>query len=79
MESSQKISATEKFGYSLGDCAANFVFQTQLIFLMSFYTDVFGVAASTVGTMFLVSRLFDAVNDPRIGLKLGGANIALGC
>lgn len=57
----------EKVGYSLGDCGANFVFQTQLIFLMSFYTDVLGIAASTVGTIFLVSRLFDAVNDPLMG------------
>ena len=63
----EKISISEKLGYSLGDCAANFVFQTQLIFLMSFYTDVFGIAASTVGTMFLVSRLLDAVNDPIMG------------
>lgn len=67
MADSEKLSITEKLGYSLGDCAANFVFQTQLIFLMSFYTDVFGIAASTVGTMFLVSRLLDAVNDPIMG------------
>lgn len=67
MDDSQRLSVTEKIGYSLGDCAANFVFQTQLIFLMSFYTDVFGIAASTVGTIFLVSRLFDAVNDPLMG------------
>lgn len=63
----QKLSVGEKLGYGLGDCGANFVFQTQLVFLMSFYTDVFGIAASTVGTMFLVSRLFDAVNDPLMG------------
>lgn len=62
-----KLTFREKIGYGLGDCGANFVFQTQLIFLMSFYTDVFGIAASTVGTIFLVSRLFDAVNDPLIG------------
>ena len=67
MDDSQRLSVTEKIGYSLGDCAANFVFQTQLVFLMSFYTDVFGIAASTVGTIFLVSRLFDAVNDPLMG------------
>lgn len=62
-----RLSIGEKLGYGLGDCGANFVFQTQLIFLMSFYTDVFGIAASTVGTIFLVSRLFDAINDPLIG------------
>lgn len=62
-----RLSIVEKLGYGLGDCGANFVFQTQLIFLMSFYTDVVGLASATVGTMFLVSRLWDAVNDPLIG------------
>lgn len=64
---SQKLSIGEKIGYSLGDCAANFVFQTQLIFLMNFYTDVFGIPAAAAGMMFLVSRLWDAVNDPLMG------------
>lgn len=65
--SSHQLPISEKFGYALGDCAANFVFQTQLIFLMSFYTDVLGITATAVGWMFLVSRLFDAVNDPLMG------------
>lgn len=73
-----KLSVTEKVGYGLGDCAANFVFQTQLIFLMSFYTDVFGIAAATVGTMFLVSRLFDAVNDPIMGALADRTNTRWG-
>ncbi|MCA9261167.1 MAG: MFS transporter, partial [Planctomycetales bacterium] len=61
------LTIREKAGYALGDCAANFVFQTQLIFMMSFYTDVMGLASSSVATMFLVSRAFDAVNDPIMG------------
>lgn len=64
---SEKLSVLEKTGYSLGDCAANFVFQTQIMFLMGFYTDVLGIAASTAGTIFLLSRLWDAVNDPLMG------------
>ena len=67
MDDLQRLSVTEKIGYSLGDCAANFVFQTQIVFLMSFYTDVFGIAASTVGWILLLSRLFDAVADPVMG------------
>lgn len=63
----QRLAVGEKFGYALGDCAANFVFQTQLIFLMSFYTDVLGITATTVASIFLYSRLWDAVNDPLIG------------
>lgn len=78
MEASQKLSVTEKLGYSLGDCAANFVFQTQLIFLMSFYTDVFGISAATVGWIFLFSRLFDAVNDPLMGALADRTNTRWG-
>jgi glycoside/pentoside/hexuronide:cation symporter, GPH family len=74
----QKLSIKEKIGYSLGDCAANFVFQTQLIFLMNFYTDVFGMAAKTAGIMFLVSRLWDAVNDPIMGALADRTNTRWG-
>ncbi len=61
---SQKLSIKEKIGYSLGDCAANFYFQMYIVFMMYFYVDVFGISAAVVGTMFLVSRAWDAVNDP---------------
>ena len=74
----QKLSIREKIGYSLGDCAANFVFQTQLIFLMNFYTDVFGITAAVAGTMFLVSRLWDAFNDPLMGALADRTNTRWG-
>lgn len=61
------LSVTEKLGYGLGDFAANFVFQTQITFLMYFYTDVFGITAGAAGTLLLVSRLCDAIYDPIIG------------
>jgi GPH family glycoside/pentoside/hexuronide:cation symporter len=67
MDDSQRLSVTEKIGYSLGDCAANFVFQTQIMFLLGFYTDVLGISAGVAGWIFLYSRLFDAVNDPLMG------------
>ncbi len=62
-----KLPIREKFGYSLGDCAANFVFQTQIMFLMGFYTDVLGISALAAGNIFLFSRLWDAFNDPMMG------------
>ena len=40
--SSEKVSLGEKLGYSLGDAAANLVFQMMMIFQLKFYTDVFG-------------------------------------
>ncbi len=64
----QKLSFREKFGYSLGDSGANFVFQTMLILQMSFYTDVFGLTAAAASWMFLLVRLSDAITDPIMGL-----------
>lgn len=61
------LSATEKLGYGLGDTASNLYWKTFEFFLLFFYTDVFGLSASSVATMFLVTRLWDAVNDPIVG------------
>jgi GPH family glycoside/pentoside/hexuronide:cation symporter len=57
----------EKLAYGLGDTAANLIFQTQITFLMFFYTDVFGIQAADAGIIVLVSRILDAVTDPIIG------------
>jgi GPH family glycoside/pentoside/hexuronide:cation symporter len=62
-----KLSIKEKVGYALGDMASNLYFQTFVIFLLNFYTDVFGIPAAAAGTLFLVTRIFDAVNDPIMG------------
>jgi GPH family glycoside/pentoside/hexuronide:cation symporter len=63
----QKLSVREKIGYGLGDTASNLFFQTTIYFLLYFYTDVFGLPAKTAGTMFLITRIWDAVNDPMMG------------
>lgn len=61
------ISVKEKIAYGLGDTASNIIFQTVMMFLMLYYTDVVGLSPATVGTMFLVVRIFDAVTDPLMG------------
>lgn len=58
----------EKLGYGLGDAASNLFFVTFNVFLLFYYTDVFGIAAAAVGTMFLITKIFDAVSDPIMGL-----------
>jgi GPH family glycoside/pentoside/hexuronide:cation symporter len=63
-----KLSLKEKIGYSFGDTASNLFFQTFIVFLPIFYTDVFGISAAAMGTMFLVTRVWDAVNDPMMGM-----------
>ncbi len=65
--SSDRLPVREKIGYGLGDTASNFVFHTVNVFLFFYYTDVIGLAAASVGTLFLVARLFDTVTDPLMG------------
>jgi glycoside/pentoside/hexuronide:cation symporter, GPH family len=57
------LSTREKIGFGLGDTASNLVWATLMSFIMYFYTDVFGIAAAAVGTMFLFARVFDGVTD----------------
>ncbi|MEM7277733.1 MAG: MFS transporter [Pseudomonadota bacterium] len=67
-KTSETLSFTEKLGYGLGDAASNFYFQVFNIFLLYYYTDVFGLSAAAVGTMFLVTKIVDAISDPVMGL-----------
>ena len=76
--SEQRLRFEEKLGYGLGDTASNFLFQFFSIFLLYYYTDVFGISAAAVGTLFLVSRLWDAVNDPMMGAIADRTNTRFG-
>jgi glycoside/pentoside/hexuronide:cation symporter, GPH family len=64
----QRLSFAEKAGYSLGDGAANFVFQTMILFQLSFYTDTMGLTAAVAGSLLLAGRLWDAFFDPMMGV-----------
>ena len=56
----QKLSVLEKVGYSLGDLAANLIFQTLVTFLAFFYTDVFGIPAGTASLIMFVAGMCSA-------------------
>jgi len=76
--STQKLSFLEKAGYSCGDAAANFVFMTMVLFQLNFYTDVFGLSASTAAAILLWPRLWDAVFDPVMGVLADRTNTRWG-
>ncbi len=64
----EKLSIIEKLGYGAGDMASVFYFKVFSSFLMFFYTDIMGIGAAVIGTMMLASRIFDAANDPLMGI-----------
>jgi len=61
------LTIKEKIAYGLGDTASNIIFQTVMMFLLIYYTDVVGLSPALVGTLFLVVRIFDAITDPLMG------------
>lgn len=63
-----KIKLSEKIGYGFGDAASSMFWKLFGAYLMIFYTDVFGLAAGAVGTMFLITRVWDSVFDPVVGV-----------
>jgi GPH family glycoside/pentoside/hexuronide:cation symporter len=63
-----KLSFVEKAGYSASDAAANFVFQTMILFQLNFYTDTFGLTASAAAAILFWPRLWDAFFDPVMGV-----------
>ena len=65
---SQKVSMGEKLGYSLGDAAANLVFQMMMIFQLKFYTDVFGLDGAVAGSILMIGSVSAIIVDPTVGI-----------
>ncbi|WP_297637076.1 glycoside-pentoside-hexuronide (GPH):cation symporter [uncultured Clostridium sp.] len=57
----------DKIGYMLGDTGNNMFFGFVGGYLMLFYTDIVGISAASVGTLLVIARIWDAINDPMIG------------
>ncbi len=64
----QQLSVREKIGYSLGDLAANLVFQTLMTYLAYFYTDIYGLDTNDASAVMLTVGLVAAFGfNPVIG------------
>ncbi|HEX7026119.1 MAG TPA: MFS transporter [Gammaproteobacteria bacterium] len=63
-----KLRFREKFAYGFGDLASVLYWQTFMLYFTYFYTDVFLIPASAAATMFLVTRIWDGINDPIMGV-----------
>jgi sugar (glycoside-pentoside-hexuronide) transporter len=74
----QKLSFKEKFGYGLGDMAANFIFQALLALQLFYYPDVFGLGAAQAGNLFLVVGLIAAFFNPVMGVIADRTNTRWG-
>jgi len=62
-----KLSWMQRIGFGSGDMAQNLIYQTISIWLLFFYTEVFGLDPGKAAVMFLVVRLVDVLWDPLVG------------
>ena len=62
-----KLSFGRQLGYGIGEMAGQFFFGFWGSYLSAFYTDQVGLAPGIVSLIFLIARIWDAVNDPLFG------------
>ena len=77
-DSNSKVPFISKFAYGMGDVGCNFSWMFVGNFLMIFYTDVFGISMNAVAVLMLLSRFWDAVNDPIVGSLTDKTNSRFG-
>jgi GPH family glycoside/pentoside/hexuronide:cation symporter len=63
-----KISLKDKIGYGFGDMASSMFWKIFGMYLLFFYTKVFGISPAAAGAMLLLTRIWDAANDPLMGI-----------
>lgn len=62
-----KVSMLKCIGFGSGDLAQNLIYQTISMYLLFFYTNVYGLDPAAAAVMFLVVRIIDVIWDPLVG------------
>ena len=69
-----KLTWRQRIGFSAGDLAQNLIYQTVSIWLLFFYTNIYGLKPNVSAVMFLVVRIIDVIWDPVVGAFIDKAN-----
>ena len=73
-----KLSWLQRIGFGSGDLAQNLIYQTVCMYLLIFYTNVYGLEPSAAAFMFLIVRVVDVLWDPLVGAFVDKHNPKLG-
>ncbi len=73
-----KLSWLQRIGFGSGDLAQNLIYQTVSMYLLIFYTNVYGLPAEVAAVMFLIVRIVDVVWDPLVGAFVDKHNPKMG-
>lgn len=73
-----RLSWLQRIGFGSGDLAQNLIYQTISMYLLFFYTNVYGLEPSVAAIMFLIVRIVDVIWDPLVGTFVDKHNPSLG-
>lgn len=73
-----KARLSEKIGYGFGDMSSSMFWKIFSYYLPFFYSNIFGLSLAHAGTLVLVTKLYDAVSDPVMGLIADRTNTRWG-
>lgn len=68
METKKKLSGGEKFAYGIGAVGKDMVYMFSASYILYYYQDILGVSAIAMGIILMAARVFDAFNDPIMGV-----------
>lgn len=68
METKKTLSGKEKFAYGIGAVGKDMVYMLSASYILYYYQDVIGVSAVAMGIILFAARIFDAFNDPIMGV-----------
>lgn len=63
-----QLTAKAKYSYGIGALGKDLVYGIVSTYLMIYFTDTIGLAPGFVGTLFLIARIWDTINDPMMGM-----------
>ncbi|MCQ2516936.1 MAG: glycoside-pentoside-hexuronide (GPH):cation symporter [Saccharofermentans sp.] len=63
-----RLTLKEKASYGLGAVGKDMVYMLSASYILYYYQDLLGVSAAVIGVMLLIARIFDAFNDPIMGV-----------
>ena len=62
------LGGKEKFAYGIGAVGKDMVYMLSASYVLSYYQDIMGVSAVAMGVILFIARIFDAFNDPIMGI-----------
>ena len=73
-----EFSKRQTAGYGLGAVGKDMVYALSASYVMYYYQDILGISATFVGVVLMAARVFDALNDPFMGIIVENSNPKLG-